>query len=122
MREVAEWLGQTDNAQIPNRVKLRIWMRAGGCCQGCGRRIRPGERWDIDHTVALCNGGEHREGNFQVMAIDICGCHKRKTAADVAEKRRIDRNRKRHAGIKKPRTITTWRRFDGTPVYAGRER
>jgi 5-methylcytosine-specific restriction enzyme A len=37
-------------------------------------------------------------------------------------KRKTDRIRKRHLGIKKPRTITAWRRFNKEIRYAGRDR
>jgi len=48
--------------------------------------------------------------------------HREKTKADVAEKSLTARKRKKHLGIKKPRTMTRWRRFDGSIREAGRER
>jgi 5-methylcytosine-specific restriction protein A len=48
--------------------------------------------------------------------------HRKKTATDVKQKAKNDRVRKRHIGIKKPRTMTRWRRFDGSIREAGRER
>lgn len=121
MRSVPEWIGKTDDTRIPPRVRMRIWIAAGGCCQGelCGRRILTGERWCVDHIIPLCEGGEHRESNLQILA--DC-CHKGKSAAEMTRKARSDRMRLRHLGIKRPRKITRWRRFDGSPVYAGRER
>lgn len=44
------------------------------------------------------------------------------TKRDIKIKAKVARIRKRNLGIRKPRTIRTWRRFDGTPVYASRER
>jgi 5-methylcytosine-specific restriction protein A len=34
----------------------------------------------------------------------------------------VYRKRAKHLGVKKPRTIRSWRRFDGTIVHADRER
>lgn len=118
-REVPEWRGKTDNDPIPPRVRLRVFHRHNGICHLSGRRIQAGDAWDIDHVVALANGGEHRESNLGPALRDK---HREKTARDVAEKAKNDRVRKRHIGIKKPRTMTRWRRFDGSIREAGRER
>jgi 5-methylcytosine-specific restriction endonuclease McrA len=121
-RIVGEWVGKSPNAKVPRLVSLRRWQAADGCCQGCGRKIRPGERWDLDHIIALCNGGEHREANLQVLGIDICGCHKTKTKDDARLYTHIKRTSYNFVGIHKQRRITGWRKFDGTPVRVKRER
>jgi len=98
-RTVEEWIGATPNTAIPPRVRIRVWDRANGHCTICTRKIRAGEAWQADHTVALINGGENREFNLRL----VCdGCHKSKTAEDVAEKSKTARVRKRHLGIKAP--------------------
>lgn len=118
-RSTDEWIGKTDDSAIPPRVRLRVFSRHGGICHLSGQRIRPGDAWDIDHVVALINGGQHRESNFAPALRDK---HRAKTAEDVAQKAKNDRVRKRHLGVKKPRSITRWRRFDGTVVNAERDR
>lgn len=120
MRSVPEWIGKTDDAPFPPRVRLRIFERDKGVCQcGCGIQIRPGDKWQTDHKIALVNGGENRESNGRTVLTEH---HKGKTAEDVAEKSRTYRVRARHLGMKKPRTIRRWRKFDGTIVEAPRER
>jgi 5-methylcytosine-specific restriction endonuclease McrA len=94
-----EWIGATDDAKVPARVRLRIFERAGGICHISKRPIRAGEAWDVDHIIALCNGGEHRESN---MAPALTGPHRRKTKADVAEKAMTYRKRANHLGLKRP--------------------
>lgn len=79
----------------------------------------PGEKWELEHILALALGGEHRESN---MAPALVAPHKVKTKADRRMKAKNDRVRKRHLGVKKPRSIRAWRKFDGSPVYASRER
>lgn len=118
-RAVAEWIGKTPDAKIPPRVKVRVFERYGGRCYLSTRLIRAGEAWECDHIIALCNGGEHRESN---LAPALVGAHQVKTCADVAEKADAYRKRTNHLGIKKPRTIRSWRKFNGEIVHAGRER
>lgn len=95
-RTVPEWVGKTDDAPVPPRVRLRVLNRDGGRCQcGCGREVR-GRPWQTDHKVALANSGENREGNLHTL---LTVCHLRKTVADVAEKSAVARVAKKHAGI-----------------------
>lgn len=118
-RSVPEWIGAAPDAKIPPRVRARVFGDHGGICYLSNRRIRSGEAWECDHIIALCNGGEHRESN---LAPALCEPHKIKTKADVREKSKVARIRKRHLGIKKPRTITRWRKFNRELVFASRER
>lgn len=100
-RTPSEWIGATADTAIPPRVRLRVFERAGGRCEICGRKLGPADRWQADHIVALINGGENRERNLRV-ACDWC--HKGKTAEDVAEKAAVYRKRAKHVGarIKRP--------------------
>lgn len=98
MRSVDEWIGATDDTPAPPRVRLRVFERHDGICHLSGRKIRPGEKWELEHIKALCNGGENRESN---LAPALVAEHKTKTAADRRQKARTDRIRKRHLGIKK---------------------
>lgn len=125
-RTVPEWIGSTPDSAVPPRVRLRVWERAGGRCQSCTRKIRPGEGWEADHIVALVNGGENRESNLQCL----CGwCHGAKTKADVAAKAKAARVRSAHIGAKAPsRTPMPFgkrsrfkRRLDGTVVLRNGE-
>jgi 5-methylcytosine-specific restriction enzyme A len=98
MRAVPEWIGKTDDEAIPTRVKLRIWSREGGRCSLTGRKIMPGEKYEFEHRIALCNGGEHRESNIVLV---LAGkVHREKTARDVALKSKIQRIRAAHLGVK----------------------
>ena len=118
-RELPEWVGRTDNAAIPPRVKVRIFLEAEGKCRNCTRFIGGSITAEYDHITALINGGKHCESNLQLLCNE---CHKQKTGADVAEKSRIYRKRASHIGLKKPRKITRWRKFNGEIVTASRER
>jgi 5-methylcytosine-specific restriction endonuclease McrA len=112
LRKLPEWIGKTDDAPIPPRVKLRVFERDKGRCHISGRLIRAGEAWDADHIVALCNGGEHRESN---LAPALADKHREKTKADVAEKADIYRIRAKHLGLKPVRQKIASRGFQKAP-------
>lgn len=99
-RSVPEWFGATADTPVPQRVKVRLYDRADGCCEECGRRLGPADTWFPDHIKALINGGENREANLRV----ICEwCHPEKTRQDVAEKSVVYEKRAKHIGAKKKR-------------------
>ena len=97
-RSVPEWIGATPDTAIPARVRVRVFERFGGVCQETGRKIAAGEAWDCDHTIALINGGEHREGNMRPV---LRAAHRAKTKDDVAMKAKTARVRKKHLGLAK---------------------
>lgn len=94
-RSVDEWVAAHDDQAIPKRVKLRIWEREGGRCALTGRKIMPGDAYDFEHRIALCNGGEHREGN---ICLALRAAHREKTADDVKLRAKTDRVRAKHIG------------------------
>lgn len=109
-REVEEWIGASPDTAIPKRVRLRVFERCGGRCHISGRKIMPGDKWDMDHVVALVNGGENRESN---LAPALSTEHKIKTAADVAQKSKERRVRAKHIGLHRPKSIVPGSRASG---------
>lgn len=101
MREVPEWMGKTDDTPIPPRVKLRVFEKYGGVCYLSGLKIGPGDKWDAEHVIAICNGGQNRESNLKPALRDK---HPKKTARDVAEKAKVYAIRSKHLGIKKSKS------------------
>lgn len=119
-RRVDEWIGASADSPVPSRVRLRVFERAGGICHISGRKIGPGDKWEIDHVIALVNGGENRESN---LAPALTEAHRAKTREDVAQKAKDRRVRSKHLGIHKPRQTLPgsrggkWKRkIDGTVV------
>lgn len=99
MRSVDEWIGKTDDTPAPPRVRLRVFEKYEGRCYLSGRKIGAADKWELEHIIALCNGGENRESN---LAPALADKHKEKTAQDRKTKAKSDRVRKRHLGIRKP--------------------
>ncbi len=98
--------------------RIRIYDAASGVCCLCKEPIAP-KKWIIEHLVPLWLGGADDDSNMAVAHYD---CAIAKTSSEAPVKARGDRQRAKHLGIKKPRTITTWRKFNGTIVKAARER
>lgn len=106
---------------FPAAVKAAVLKRCSDAngiphCERCGV---PGFV-EVDHDKADGLGGEPTIEN----AIALCKtCHKGKTHGhDRPIMSKADRQRKKHFLGRKARTIRGWRRFDGTPVHASRER
>lgn len=117
-RSTEEWIGKHPDQAIPPYVRLRVFNRYQGRCYRSKKTIRPGDAWDIEHVIALCNGGEHRESN---MAPIFHGkVHQQKTAEDREQKAKTDSIRKKHFGISGQKRKICYRRFDGTPVDPNR--
>lgn len=111
------------------KVKLAAWQRSGGRCEegrvphmpevGCGRKLFTGDI-NYDHVDPDGLTGEPSLDNCAVLCRS---CHKVKTTQhDVPAISRAKRRERSAAGIRKPRTIRQWRRFNGQIVYAARER
>ena len=108
-RSVELWIGRTDDTPAPPRVRLRVWERCEGKCHRCGRKIRAGERWVLEHLKALINGGRNAEDN---LCLTCCNCLPIKNAEDVAEKSKVYAIRSKHLGLRKkstfPKRIDPW--------------
>jgi 5-methylcytosine-specific restriction protein A len=113
-RAVEEWVGATPDTTAPPRVRLRVFEAHKGICHISGRKIGPADQWDLDHVIALCNGGQNRESNLAPALRDK---HREKTSNDTDEKSRIASLRQRHLGIKPKKPKSKWKRkVDGTTV------
>jgi 5-methylcytosine-specific restriction protein A len=61
-------------------LRGRIWLRDSGICGECGKLTIPPD-FELDHRRPLDAGGDHSDGNLQVLHVD---CHKLKTARELA--------------------------------------
>jgi 5-methylcytosine-specific restriction protein A len=94
-RSLEEWRGKTDDAKVPPRVRARIFLREEGKCWISGRKIGPSDVWELDHKVALINGGAHAEHNLFPALKDK---HREKTSEDVKLKSKTYRMAAKHNG------------------------
>ena len=118
-RSVPEWRGKTGDTPVPMRVQLRVLERQGGRCAITGHKFRPGDAKELDHRIAIANGGENRESNLQWI---LASAHKSKTACDMAQKSKDRRVRAKHEGLHRPKTTlpgsrgSKWKRKIGGEV------
>ncbi len=96
-RSVKEWIAKHDDQKVPPRVRQRVFDAHGGICHLTGRKIMPGEAWELEHVQALILGGQHRESN---LAPGLKEAHKAKTAMEMGVKSKIAKVRQKHLGIK----------------------
>jgi 5-methylcytosine-specific restriction endonuclease McrA len=67
-------------SMTPQR-RAAIFQARGGRCYLCSRNLTPRDDWDIEHVIALENGGTDDDTNLEVC----CDwCHRPKTAEDHA--------------------------------------
>lgn len=109
----------TGRKTLSRLARVRIWDAHHGTCCICYTKIPHGKPWIVEHIKPLWLGGEDDERN---MGPAHEHCARDKTSKEAPVKAKSDRVRANHLGIKKPRSIRRWRKFDGTPVYASRER
>ena len=111
--------------EFSKQVKRDAFMRANGRCEGnpygdrCPVKLTIG-KYHYDNVIPDGLGGEPTLDNCAVLCV---ACHKDKTTSkDVPAIAKTKRIQDRERGIKKPRSMTRWRKFDGTVVTAPRER
>lgn len=93
-RSVEEWIATHPDQKVPDKIRDRIFIRAGGKCYLTGKRLMPGE-WDLDHVKRLADGGEHREKNLAPVWRER---HREKTAEENSDAAKADRIRRKHNG------------------------
>lgn len=96
-RSLPEWIGDNDDQDPPQRVRIRVFTAKGGKCHKCRRKIGAADKWTCEHLVAICNGGKNRESNLDLTCE---WCLPEKNAADAAIKSKTAAMRARHLGLK----------------------
>lgn len=93
-RAVEEWIASHPDQRVLDRIRDRIFIRAGGKSYLTGRRLMPGG-WDLDYVMRLADGGQHRESNLAPIWRDR---HREKTAEENSDAAKADRVRRKHNG------------------------
>lgn len=101
---------------LTGRKRAEFFSSRNGQCANCGRKIRAGENWAIDHTVALVNQGTNDDSNLQLLCQV---CHGAKTPKDVKE---AATNRRKYTTNIVPNKhkrsgFSGWRKMNGTIVW-----
>ena len=112
--------------EFTKKTMREAYERSEGLCEGIladGTRCNANlahKPHHYDHIIPDGIGGKNDLQNCQVLCKP---CHAIKTGKiDIPMIARSKRVRDKHIGIKKPRTITRWRKFNGDVVIAARQR
>jgi hypothetical protein len=116
-RAVPEWVGKTADTAIPDRVKLRVALRASNKDALTGEKLRKG--WHLDHIIGLrdwvpTTAAPHgnRETNLQPLNADV---NLRKEARERKVRAKIMRIQSKAIGIEKPKAGFQSRPFWSKP-------
>lgn len=92
---------------MTERRVAEVFARFNGRCQGpCGRKLRPGDDYHIDHVIALENGGTDADTNLQL----ICEwCHVEKTSDDHSKAAKGKRIYTKHVVPRRFKQKRGWR-------------
>lgn len=112
--------------EFPIAVRRAALERCGRHCEGklpggmrCDVPLQRG-RFQFDHDLPDWMGGEATLDNCMVLCTP---CHRAKTGqVDIPVIAKTKRIIDREKGIRKPRTIRRWRKFNGEIVVAERQR
>ncbi|MFN3833443.1 MAG: HNH endonuclease [Allorhizobium sp.] len=89
--------------EFSRKTKAKIIERAAGRCEKCKAALKAGDG-QVDHILPCELGGQPTVANGRLICIP---CHKEKTAADVRQIRKSDRQRDKFTGaMRKPSTLT----------------
>ena len=102
-------------SEFSAKTKLERWNHAGGYCEDCGVKIRPGNGPEYDHDIP---DGLRKDNSFENCRCLCKTCHKRKTTKEdvptIAKAKRVGR---KHINADRPKQKMPYRKFDGTPVW-----
>lgn len=93
-------------SMTPQRI-ARIFAAHDGRCHVCTRKLRPGDDYQIDHVLALENGGTDDDTN---LAPCCDHCHSEKTGADHAAAGKGRRRYSKHVVPGRELRSKGWRR------------
>lgn len=105
--------------EFTKKTKSEAFLRSKGLCERCTAKLFDGNI-EYDHSTACGIDGDNTLENCVVLCRN---CHSAKTTKeDVPRIAKAKRNYRKAANIKGERQIRSWRKFDGTPVYASKSR
>lgn len=68
--------------RLSEQKTAKLFLERGGCCRECGRKLKPGDDWIVEHITALENGGTNDWDN---LGITCTNCKPGKDARDHGE-------------------------------------
>lgn len=97
------------------KTKLKAFEAAGGHCVRCTAKLYPG-KIRYNHRIPDYLTHDNSLDNCEVLCVN-CD-HEQTYKTDIPAIHKVKRVMKKHAGIRKARSIRGWRRFNGDMVKA----
>jgi 5-methylcytosine-specific restriction protein A len=111
----------TRRQRLTDQQRAQLFHDRGGQCWRCTKKLRPGDKWIVEHLIALENGGTNEWTNLDISCET---CVPGKNAEDHAKAAKSRHARTYHvvpsSERDKRRGFKGWRKFDGTVVWRGR--
>lgn len=111
----------TPRQRLTDQERAQLFVDEHGKCWSCGKQIRAGELWTVEHRLALENGGTNDRSN---LAVACANCKKTKDAADHHKAAKSRHVRTKHVLPRSERRVGRgfrfWRKFNGELVWRGR--
>lgn len=108
----------TPREYLTDQQKARLFVERGGQCWKCTRKLRPGDKWIVEHVLALENGGTNEWSNLDITCENCLPAKNAEDHGKAAKSRHVrtyhtvpNSQRDKRQGFK------GWRKFDGTPVF-----
>lgn len=89
----------TKRKSLTQKRRVAFFLERGGRCEECGLKLLA-RRWEIDHIIALTNGGTNDPKNLRLLCEP---CHKAKTRTDKGTMAKGDGVMAQNVGAKRPR-------------------
>ena len=84
--------------EFSRKVRAAIIARANGRCEACDAVLKPSEG-EVDHILPCALGGKPEAANGRLLCRQ---CHAGKTATDIRQVRKADRQRDKGTGAIRP--------------------
>lgn len=90
----------TKRRRRTGKQRLALFNAHGGKCHLCGGQIQPGEKWEVEHVIALEISGDDSDENCRPAHAK---CHKAKTVQDAADIAKAKRREVKFQGAEPPK-------------------
>lgn len=108
----------TPRRSLTPKQRAEFFAEKEGKCETCKRRIRPGEKWDIDHETSLENQGSNDPENLQLLCEFCHGAKTPKDRKQAATTRRKNTKNIVPSKYQKRSGFRGWRKFNGDRVWS----
>ena len=79
----------TPREYLTDQAKARLFVERGGQCWKCTRKLRAGDKWIVEHVLALENGGTNAWSNLDITCENCVPAKNAEDHAKAAKSRHV---------------------------------